>query len=170
MAVISTFATLLSLGIYSVNAQDIVFGDPGPRPGEEGPTGQSCTTIGGPEAGQPCVFPFIYSGESRAGCITQGDPEGRAWCSTRVDTRGRHVSGGEHWAHCGPTCPGTAPGGPALSSAFTVRMSRVMWPKMQRYYCDLIVLGGTTAVQHQVWCRGDMQTPCNLHWCNDTVP
>jgi len=125
MAVISTFAALLSLGIFSVaKAQDIVFGDPGPSPGE-GPSSEPCTTIGGPGAGQPCQFPFIYNEVAREGCITEADPEGRAWCSTKVDTEGRHVAGGEHWAHCHPGCPMSAsdPGGAGAgqtSSAFTV--------------------------------------------------
>ena len=127
MAVISTFAALLSLGIFSVvDAQDIVFGDPGPSPGEE-PGSQPCTTIGGPDAGQPCQFPFIYNDVVRAGCITEADPEGRAWCSTKVDSEGRHVAGGDHWAHCHTGCPMSvsAPGGGGAgpsSSAFTVRM------------------------------------------------
>ena len=124
MAVISTFAAILSLRIFSLaSAQDIVFGDPGPSPGS-GSSTQLCTTIGGPDAGQPCQLPFIYNDVTRAGCITEADPEGRAWCSTRVDTGGRHVAGGDHWAHCGPGCPMSvsAPGGQA-SSAFTVRMS-----------------------------------------------
>ena len=126
MAVISTFAALLSLGIFSVaKAQDIVFGDPGPSPGE-GPSSEPCTTIGGPGAGQPCQFPFIYAEVTREGCITEADPEGRAWCSTKVDTEGRHVAGGEHWAHCHPGCPVSASesggaGAGQTSEAFTVR-------------------------------------------------
>ena len=88
---------------------------------------QPCTTIGGPGAGQPCQFPFIYAEVTRGGCITEADPEGRAWCSTKVDTEGRHVAGGEHWAHCHPGCPMSVsdPGGSEAgqsSSAFTVRM------------------------------------------------
>jgi len=121
MAVISTFAAILSLRIFSLaSAQDIVFGDPGPSPGS-GSSTQLCTTIGGPDAGQPCQLPFIYNDVTRAGCITEADPEGRAWCSTRVDTEGRHVAGGEHWAHCGPGCPvSVSASGGQVSSAFTV--------------------------------------------------
>ena len=127
MAVISTLAALLSLGIFSLtSAQDIVFGDPGPSPGA-GSTTQPCTTIGGPDAGQPCQLPFIFNDVTRNGCITESDPEGRAWCSTRVDSEGRHVAGGDHWAHCDPECPMSvsASGGQA-SSAFTVRMSHTL--------------------------------------------
>ena len=159
MAVISTFAALLSLGIFSVvNTQDIVFGDPGPSPGEE-PGSQSCTTIGGPDAGQPCQFPFIYNDVVRAGCITEADPEGRAWCSTKVDSEGRHVAGGDHWAHCHTGCPMSvsAPGGGGAgpsSSAFTVSIRCL---DVTHIYCNaikkfkMLYSGGTTTVQHQIW-------------------
>merc|ERR1719219_2051672 len=65
----------------------------------------TCLTVGGPGKGKQCQFPFIFSGQSRGGCITESDPEGLLWCSTRVDSEGRHVAGGEHWAHCHPDCP-----------------------------------------------------------------
>ena len=82
----------------------------------------SCRTVGGPSQGKPCQFPFIFGGEERRGCISDTDPEQRLWCSTRVDTEGRHVAGGEHWAHCGPGCPVSvsAPGGPGVWSILQV--------------------------------------------------
>ena len=82
-------------------AQDITFGDTEDEADQPGP----CVTVGGPDRGQDCQFPFIFSGVSRTGCITESDPAGRPWCSTRVDTDGVHVAGGDHWAHCSPDCP-----------------------------------------------------------------
>ena len=79
-------------------AQDITFGDTEDEADQPGP----CVTVGGPDRGQDCQFPFIFSGVSRTGCITESDPAGRPWCSTRVDTDGVHVAGGDHWAHCSP--------------------------------------------------------------------
>ncbi len=32
--------------------------------------------------------------------MTTSDPEGRLWCSTRVDSDRVHVGGGGHWGHC----------------------------------------------------------------------
>ena len=57
-----------------VQAQVITFGS-----GEA----RECETVGGPGRGEECQFPFIFSGVSRSGCITDSDPEGRPWCSTR---------------------------------------------------------------------------------------
>ena len=127
MAVISTLPALLSLGLFlPIDAQDIVFGGSGPSAGP-GTDYQGCTTIGGPGVGQPCQFPFIYNDVARDGCITEADPEGKAWCSTRVDAEGRHVAGGDHWAHCDATCPlaprGSGSGPP--SSGLTVRITLV---------------------------------------------
>jgi len=67
--------------------------------------GISCTTVGGPSRGKACQFPFIFGGVARSGCISDSDPEGRLWCSTRVDADGVHVGEGGHWAHCSPSCP-----------------------------------------------------------------
>jgi len=66
---------------------------------------KSCRTVGGPSQGRPCQFPFIFGGVSRTGCISDSDPEGRFWCSTRVDSSGVHMGQGGHWAHCSPSCP-----------------------------------------------------------------
>ena len=81
--------------------------------------------MGGPAAPLPCQLPFRFGGKLRTTCITgeqqlrifcidwiltnylpESDPEGKAWCSTRVEGEARqHVVGGNHWAHCGPDCP-----------------------------------------------------------------
>jgi len=53
----------------------------------------------------PCVFPFIYSGKTYNSCTTEGHPEQKPWCSTKVDSQGKHVLGGGHWGLCGKGCP-----------------------------------------------------------------
>jgi len=65
---------------------------------------QLCTTIGGPSAGQPCVLPFKFMGKLRTGCTTENDPDGKYWCSTKVDKDGNHIPKQDNWAHCGQGC------------------------------------------------------------------
>ena len=38
-------------------------------------------------------------------CTTIGEGNNRPWCSTKVDSRGRHNSIGRDWGYCPPTCP-----------------------------------------------------------------
>ncbi len=50
---------------------------------------------------RPCRFPFVYRGVARCGCIRTGHPEGRRWCSTRIDEEDDgHVSGGGFYGVC----------------------------------------------------------------------
>jgi len=37
-------------------------------------------------------------------CTTLRDPNGQAWCSTSVDSKGDHVGNGGHWGHCSQEC------------------------------------------------------------------
>jgi len=67
---------------------------------------QGCTTVSGPGQGKPCQLPFIWGGAVRNTCITDGDPEGKFWCSTKVDAQRNHIVNGDHWAHCSSQCPG----------------------------------------------------------------
>jgi len=108
--------------LFTPSWADIVFSDDsddgGSRPGSQG-----CSTVGGPGAGSPCQFPFIYKEVSRDGCITEADPDGKAWCSTKVDSDGVHVTNGQHWAHCSQQCPLAniqQSSSASSSSAFTV--------------------------------------------------
>ena len=110
----------------------VIFGDSddGSRTSSGG-----CTTVGGPGAGSQCQIPFVYKGISRDGCITEADPDGKAWCSTRLDSDGVHVANGKHWAHCSQQCPmaniqqsissssfsSSSSSGSSSSSAFTVK-------------------------------------------------
>ena len=59
-------------------------------------------TNGGPSSNVPCVFPFIFDGETFNECPLDDDG---AWCSTLVDANGIHVGGQDKWGNCGPGCP-----------------------------------------------------------------
>lgn len=60
-----------------------------------------CTTIGGGN----CVFPFIFKGETYGGCTEKDDPDSKRWCSTMVDSEGKHRKGENLWGHCSSSCP-----------------------------------------------------------------
>ena len=62
---------------------------------------QSCQT----EAKVPCVFPFRHKARTHVGCTTEHAVDGLAWCSTKVDSTGLHVTGEEAWGACDPSCP-----------------------------------------------------------------
>ena len=57
-----------------------------------------CTTVGGPHAGSPCVFPFIFAGKQYSTCTLDSADDGLAWCSIRTDVFGQHVKG--WWGVC----------------------------------------------------------------------
>jgi len=59
-----------------------------------------CTT----EDGRICQFPFIYEGKKYNRCTTDNDPDGKLWCSTKVDSSGNHVQNAGQWGYCGNTC------------------------------------------------------------------
>jgi len=75
----------------------------------------SCETVGGPDEGKPCVFPFKMNNITFNGCITDEHEEEhadtcspdrerfRSRCSTHVDEEGHHVL--DHWGFCGDECP-----------------------------------------------------------------
>ena len=119
--------TLIYAGLVSVTLTNdsVIFGDD--QGAQVTPPG-GCQTIGGPAQGLSCVFPFIFKGLQREGCITESDPEGKTWCSTGVDSDGNHIANGKLWAHCSDECPLDTSALPqassssqgALSSAFTV--------------------------------------------------
>ena len=71
--------------------------------------GQTCRTTSdspGPSQNKPCVFPFKFQGKLRYGCITDADPDGRYWCSTRTDDDLNHITGQGFWGYCrSRNCP-----------------------------------------------------------------
>lgn len=81
-------------------------GNPTPAPAPTPPptplTG--CGTKSGAVVGQKCVFPFTHNGETFNSCTTKGDDEDKAWCSTKTDSTGKHISG--NWGHCNDACSG----------------------------------------------------------------
>merc|ERR1712088_257238 len=91
--ILFTALQLSTVNVLGQNRDGVVFSD------------QSCTTIGGPGQGKPCVFPLRFGGSLRSSCITDLDPEGKFWCSTRVDAGGNHVTGTGEWGHCSVGCP-----------------------------------------------------------------
>merc|ERR1712013_270265 len=75
----------------------------------------SCTTVGGPAQGSPCVFPFNFADTTYTSCtawIYGGQPEGTTWCSTKVDASGNHVNNEGNYGFCSADCdiPGDVSG------------------------------------------------------------
>jgi len=66
-----------------------------------------CRTIGGPDPGQSCVFPFKFQGKIYNECPFDPDDQSKTWCSTKVDSNGNHVVGQKKWGHCSALCPET---------------------------------------------------------------
>jgi len=72
--------------------------------------GQNClTTNEGPKKSAECKIPWKFNGKIINGCTTETDPDGRWWCSTKIDQDLEHVGGGGNWGYCSPNCPGPAP-------------------------------------------------------------
>ena len=57
---------------------------------------------------EPCVFPFYYKERVRYGCISEDDPNGQFWCSTKTantsESEFEHIGGFGHWGHCSKNC------------------------------------------------------------------
>ena len=58
----------------------------------------------GPQKNKPCIFPFKIGKTSYLECTNEKDPEGRFWCSTKVDKRGQHVGAQKQWGYCDESC------------------------------------------------------------------
>ena len=56
------------------------------------PTRGACHTT----SNNICVFPFVFRGQTYDSCTTTSDT--KTWCSTKVDSRGQHVTG--NWGYC----------------------------------------------------------------------
>ena len=72
------------------------------------PTGrsrhQACQTKSGPSPNKPCIFPFMWNGETYYECPIDLDDSSQRWCSTKVDLNGKHITGEGHWGHCNSKC------------------------------------------------------------------
>ena len=40
----------------------------------------------------------------RNGCTSIDDPDGRYWCSTKIDANGTHIGGKGYWGYCKKGC------------------------------------------------------------------
>ena len=68
------------------------------------------TTNDSPDKNVPCALPFKFNGELKNACITDTDPDGRYWCSTKVNPRTKeHIGGQGKWGFCQNSCPPIAP-------------------------------------------------------------
>jgi hypothetical protein len=63
----------------------------------------ACLTLGGPDPGVPCIFPYKFLVRTYNECAWQQAIDNKAWCSTQVDNKLRPVAG--KWGHCGKGCP-----------------------------------------------------------------
>ena len=59
------------------------------------------------EDGRVCQFPFSYEGKRYTRCTTDKDPDGRLWCSTKVDKNNNHVQNEGQWGYCSDQCKST---------------------------------------------------------------
>ena len=53
-----------------------------------------------------CHFPLLVDKTFDA-CTNDSDPDGRLWCSTKVDRSGKHING--NWGYCSEDCFSSAP-------------------------------------------------------------
>ena len=54
----------------------------------------------------PCVLPFRHKNKTYVGCTREHAMDGLAWCSTKVDSEGQHVTGESAWGECElSSCP-----------------------------------------------------------------
>jgi hypothetical protein len=68
-----------------------------------------CCAVTGPAAGQQCVFPFTFRGQTFNQCTLVGNNPGETepWCSTAVNANGVHISGQGNWGFCSAGCGAT---------------------------------------------------------------
>ena len=65
-----------------------------------------CITKSGPDSNEVCKFPFRYDGNTYYSCTTAGNTfdQRDPWCSTKVDSTGKHVGGQGKWGWCRHSC------------------------------------------------------------------
>ena len=62
-----------------------------------------CVTIDGPDVHAECRIPFVYNGQTFQSCTRVDSIDGKPWCPTDLDARGRYSSLARSGA-CGPMC------------------------------------------------------------------
>jgi len=70
--------------------------------GDCDPSCPGATTTPSPPCPTPCKFPFIFRGKVHKACTYDGGFT-TAWCSTKTDGYGKHITG--NFADCGVGCP-----------------------------------------------------------------
>ena len=65
-------------------------------------SGAECISVGGPDPGKHCLFPFKNKGTLYNGCTLEGKQPGdeKLWCSTLNDEYGN----AKKWGNCGSNC------------------------------------------------------------------
>lgn len=69
-------------------------------------TPDDCLTESGKIIGKKCIFPFKFNEKIFFGCTKEYDPDGRLWCSTKVELNNEHIAG--NWGYCNNKCPNDA--------------------------------------------------------------
>jgi len=62
-----------------------------------------CIPFRGPGKGKPCIFPFKFTRTNKTYHSCTYDTEMEPWCSTKVNSRGEHLTG--NWGQCPDSCP-----------------------------------------------------------------
>jgi len=129
----------------------------------ENTPGTTCTTVGGPSSGMPCIFPFRHNGVTYTTCTT--DTLGQPWCSTATNSDGQHQQGQGKYGLCPSTCPGA-------EAVVTECIPGTTWTKE----CNTCICSSTgQATCTTTTCRSSTCTPgttwsaeCNTCVCSST--
>merc|ERR1712038_321727 len=70
-----------------------------------GQRSRPCMTVSGPNPRKRCVFPFTHQGKTYFGCPVDPEQPAQTWCSTKVDSSGKHVTGEDEYGFCSQSCP-----------------------------------------------------------------
>ena len=64
-----------------------------------------------------CLFPFKLDDKTFNSCTDEEDPDGRFWCSTKLDESGKHIQG--NWGYCSEDCFSSATEEPEKPTCLT---------------------------------------------------
>lgn len=83
-------------------------------------TPSTCTTVGGPDSGNKCVFPFTYNNQVYYDCAPAGTGGvSQPWCSTQTLSDGTHLSG--NYGICPSSCSSGAINLPCTPGTMTLK-------------------------------------------------